>query len=48
MDWKTVGIIANVSKPGALDLLRAVKGEFERLGSVVMLEAATARCMQQT
>ena len=48
MDWKTVGIIANVSKPGALDLLRAVKGEFERLGSAVMLEAATARCMQKS
>jgi NAD+ kinase len=48
MDWKTVGIIANVSKPGAVDLLRAVKGEFERIGSNVMLEEATARCIQQT
>lgn len=45
MDWKTVGIIANVSKPGALELLRAVKGEFERLGSEALLEEATAECM---
>lgn len=48
MDWKTVGIIANVSKPGASDLLLAVKEEFERLGSAVMLEGATAHCIQQS
>ena len=42
MSPKTVGLIAHTGKPGAAELVRELKGEFERAGVKVQMEAATA------
>jgi NAD+ kinase len=40
---QTIGLVAHTGKAGAADLVRAVCGEFERLGLRVFLEQDTAR-----
>ena len=42
MSPKTVGLIAHTGKPGAAELVRELKGEFERAGVKVQMETATA------
>lgn len=40
---KTVGLIANANKPGAAELVRAIRAEFEKHSLPVMVESETAR-----
>lgn len=42
MSPKTVGIIAHTGKPGAAELVRQLRAEFERAGVSVVMEKATA------
>lgn len=42
MDWKTVGIIANSTKPGACELLERVAAVLRKRGSEVLFDRATA------
>ena len=40
---KTIGLIAHTGKPGAAELIRAVSAEFSRLSLPILVEAETAR-----
>ncbi len=42
MDWKTVGLTANVTKPGAPELLKAALAILQRMGREVVLDRPTA------
>lgn len=42
MSPKTVGLIAHTGKPGAAELVRQLKAEFERAGVKVLMETGTA------